>query len=102
MPFLGLIIANKALQPLKAVLLASLPTRFYRDLPEIPIGILVALNVAVGILACLSDVLPYAAYEAANAGEETTKTQKTVVSHAAAAEISDSVQGIELMVYVNE
>lgn len=63
-PFLGLIVVGKALQPLKAVALANLPTRFYRDLPEIPIAALLGLNLAIAVSACLSDVLPYVAYEA--------------------------------------
>lgn len=68
-PFIGLIVIGKALQPLKALALANLPTRFYRDLPEIPIAALLGINLAIAILACLSDVLPCVAYEAGVAEE---------------------------------
>lgn len=68
-PFLALVIIGKALQPLKAVILANMPSRFYRDLPEIPILVLVGMSAAIAILSCLSDVLPYAAYEAGVATE---------------------------------
>ena len=68
-PFVGLVVAGKVLQPLKAVALANLPARFYSTLPEIPIACLLGINLVITILACLSDVLPYVAYEAGIAEE---------------------------------
>ena len=42
--------------------LAAMPSRFFRDVPEIPISFLVLSSVAAVLLTCLMDVLPYAVY----------------------------------------
>ena len=39
-----------------------MPPRFFRDVPEIPISVLVLSSVTGVLLTCLMDVLPYAVY----------------------------------------
>lgn len=41
LPFLGLIVGTRILNPLKMRLLTALPMRYYRELPEIPIALYV-------------------------------------------------------------
>ncbi len=59
---------------MQAVLLAAMPPRFFRDVPEIPISVLVLSSVAAVLLTCLMDVLPYAVYVTA------TKQQKKKIA----------------------
>ena len=41
LPFLGLIVGTRILDPIKVRLLTALPMRYYRELPEIPIALYV-------------------------------------------------------------
>ena len=51
-----------------------MPPRFFRDVPEIPISVLVLSSLAAVLLTCLMDVLPYAVYVTA------TKQQKRKIA----------------------
>ncbi len=55
---------------MQAVLLAAMPPRFFRDVPEIPISVLVLSSIAAVLLTCLMDVLPYAVYVTATKREK--------------------------------
>ena len=55
---------------MQAVLLAAMPPRFFRDVPEIPISVLILSSVAGVLLSCLMDVLPYAVYVTATKHEK--------------------------------
>ncbi len=50
LPFLGLIVVSRILEPLKGQLLAALPMRYYRELPEIPIAIYIGFLVVSVII----------------------------------------------------
>ena len=61
----------------QAVTLAAMPSRFFRDLPEIPISFLVLSSVAAVLLTCLMDVLPYAVYVTATSEQKRRMTDLT-------------------------
>ena len=50
LPFLGLLVITRILEPLKGRVLVALPVRYYRELPEIPIAIYVGLTILSVIL----------------------------------------------------
>lgn len=50
LPFLGLILFTRFLNPLKGIVLAALPTRYYHDLPEIPIVLYFGFTVLAVII----------------------------------------------------
>ena len=50
LPFLGLLVVTRLLEPLKGHVLVALPVRYYRELPEIPIAIYVGLTILSVIL----------------------------------------------------
>lgn len=50
LPFLGLILFTRILTPLKGRLLAALPMRYYRELPEIPIALYFGFTVLAVII----------------------------------------------------
>ena len=50
LPFLGLIIFTRLLDPLKGQALAALPMRYYRELPEIPIALYLGFTILAVII----------------------------------------------------
>ncbi len=50
-PFLGLLLSKRLLDVAKGLLLTAMPPRFYRQLPEVPIGILVGATLLSVVLA---------------------------------------------------
>ena len=50
LPFLGLILFTRFLNPLKGIVLAALPMRYYHDLPEIPIVLYFGFTVLAVII----------------------------------------------------
>ncbi len=50
LPFLGLIVITRILKPLQGRVLAALPMRYYRELPEIPIAVYIGFVVLSVIL----------------------------------------------------
>jgi hypothetical protein len=49
-PFLGLLFLSRALDPIKGILLTRIPERFYRELPEIPLALLILATIASVII----------------------------------------------------
>jgi hypothetical protein len=64
-PFVGLVVAARLLEAVRGRLLASMPQRFYKELVEIPIVIVVGGAVAAVLLARMQDVLPWVAFKEA-------------------------------------
>lgn len=63
LPFLGLILFTRILTPLKGRLLAALPMRYYRELPEIPIALYFGFTVLAVIIHRMHDLLPVVVYQ---------------------------------------
>lgn len=63
LPFLGLIVVSRILEPLKGQVLAALPMRYYRELPEIPIALYISFSVASVIINRMHDLLPVVVYQ---------------------------------------
>ncbi|DBA68982.1 TPA: hypothetical protein ACH3X2_013154 [Trebouxia sp. C0005] len=63
LPFLGLIVISRILDPLRLQVMAALPTRYYRELPEIPIALYIGFQVASVIVNRMHDLLPVVVYQ---------------------------------------
>lgn len=63
LPFLGLIVVSRILEPLKGRVLAALPMRYYRELPEIPIVLYIGFSVVSVIINRMHDLLPVVVYQ---------------------------------------
>ncbi|KAK9827295.1 hypothetical protein WJX81_001582 [Elliptochloris bilobata] len=64
-PYVGLTVVARALSATKGALLAAIPTRWVREIPEIPIAAYVVLLFILVLLTRLQDMLPLAVYEEA-------------------------------------
>jgi hypothetical protein len=64
-PFVGLVVAARLAEAGKGALLSAMPPRYYRELVELPLALMVGGAVLGAALARLQDVLPVVAYEAA-------------------------------------
>ena len=64
-PFVGLIVLQKVLDAVKGAILKSMPQRYYRELVEIPLVIVVGGTLVSVVMARLLDVLPFVAYREA-------------------------------------
>lgn len=62
-PYLGTIVLLKTLEPLRQLLFDLMPPRWYRELPEIPLLMVVGFALGGAVLARLKDVLPYSMYK---------------------------------------
>lgn len=71
-PFVGLIVLQKVLEALKGAMLTSMPQRYYRELVEIPLVIVVGGTLVSVLMARLLDVLPFVAYKEAKKLEATS------------------------------
>lgn len=72
-PFVGLVAARRLLEAAKSTLVNAMPPRFYQELIEIPLVVLVGGTVLSLLVARLQDVLPFVAYTEA-ASLETCST----------------------------
>ncbi|KAL3143273.1 hypothetical protein ABBQ38_002118 [Trebouxia sp. C0009 RCD-2024] len=79
LPFLGLILFTRILTPLKGRLLAALPMRYYRELPEVPIALYFAFTVLAVIIHRMHDLLPVVVYQQ---GQQHDGASTTVSSQA--------------------
>jgi hypothetical protein len=61
-PFLGLVAAQRGLEAARNAALTAMPPRYFKELVELPLLLVVAAAVAAALLARLQDVLPAAAY----------------------------------------
>lgn len=68
-PFVGLVVVARLLEAGKGAVLSAVPPRFYKELLEIPVTLVVGGAVAGMVLARLQDVLPFVAYQAATQQE---------------------------------
>ena len=69
-PFVGLVVGQRLAEAVKGQLLASMPPRFYKELIEIPGGLLIGGLVLSVLLSRMQDVLPYTAFTEAKRKEE--------------------------------
>lgn len=53
----------KTLEPLRQLLFDLMPPRWYRELPEFPLLMVVGFALGGAVLARLKDVLPYSMYK---------------------------------------
>lgn len=60
---MGTIVLLKTLEPLRQLLFDIMPPRWYRELPEIPLLMVVGFALGGAVLARLKDVLPYSMYK---------------------------------------
>lgn len=60
---MGLFVLVRTLDPLRQLLFDLMPQRWYRELPEIPLLMVVVFALGGVVLARLRDVLPYALYK---------------------------------------
>ncbi|PSC74550.1 hypothetical protein C2E20_2088 [Micractinium conductrix] len=68
-PFVGLVVAGRLVEGVKATLLSAVPSRLYQDLIELPLVVLLGGTALSLLIARLQDVLPYVAFEGAQALE---------------------------------
>lgn len=73
-PFVGLVVGQRLAEALKGHLLASMPPRFYKELIEIPGGLLIGGLILSVLLSRMQDVLPYAAFSESKRLESNAET----------------------------
>lgn len=61
-PFILLIAAGRLVEAAKGALLGGMPPRFYTELLELPLGVLLGGSLLSIWLARLQDILPFVAY----------------------------------------
>ncbi|KAL4439735.1 hypothetical protein ABPG75_002736 [Micractinium tetrahymenae] len=74
-PFVGLVLAGRLLEGAKASLLNSLPSRFYQELVELPLLVLLGGSLLSILIARMQDVLPMVAYWEARHAEALAAAQ---------------------------
>ncbi|KAL4419119.1 hypothetical protein ABPG77_004511 [Micractinium sp. CCAP 211/92] len=74
-PFVGLVVAGRLLEGAKATLLSNMPPRFYQELVELPLLVLVGGTLLSILLARMQDVLPMVAYSEGKQAEAVAAAQ---------------------------
>ncbi|KAI3436805.1 hypothetical protein D9Q98_006215 [Chlorella vulgaris] len=90
-PFVGLLAARRLLEAAKTTLINAMPPRFYQELVEIPLVVLVGGTLLSVLLNRLADVLPFVAY--AKAAEVEASSGGVVSGSSGAAEAGGGTVG---------
>lgn len=79
-PFVGLVVVGRLLEGLKATLLNAMPPRFYQELVELPLVVLLGGSVLTILISRLQDVFGFLAYMQGKAAEETRADTDRIIA----------------------
>lgn len=79
-PFLGFVVAQRVLESAKSRILTIMPGRYYRELIEVPVVVIVVGVVLSVIIARMQEVLPYVAFMEGKRKEEKKEEKNSIAS----------------------